>query len=224
MHNLSLELSSTMKKVLFALTMVGSLALSGTAFAQDAAKPANRFGVGLSANFGPTPIPNAINARFQMGEKITLNGALGFRLQSGDFNEGTDFGLGGSAQYAVFSSDNLQFHVLGGLGLNFNTDTQETTTTITDPTTGAQSTVTTTQDTTNRDIALFGGFGAQYWFPGTRNFSMQVDVGPAIHLYGVDVETKTGNTSTSTDASAFALSLAENLSGGVLFTYWFGNE
>lgn len=209
-----------MKKVLFALGLVGSLSIADAAFAQQQEKAATKFGLGLATNFGATPVDNALVARAKM-DKITLQGALGFRTQSGDFNEGTGFGIGVSGQYNVFSTDNLDFHVLGGLA--YNRDSAYTESTITTGTPPTVVTVTTKTTNTVSDISLFGGLGAQYWFPGTRRFSMQIDVGPAIHLYGQSVETKAGTTTTTTDSDAFALSLAENLSSGILFTYWFAD-
>lgn len=212
-----------MRTLLLAATVVGAmLASQGVAAAQDAAaKPGPKFGLGLATNFGATPVDNALVARAAITPELTANAALGFRIQSGDFNEGTGFGLGVSAQYAVIKVGDVDFHVLGGLSYNRDSATDEQD--VTDNSTTPPTRVTQKTTNTTSDVALFGGVGAQYFFPGTKRFSLQIDVGPAIHLLGVNNEVKVGSTTTSNDASAFVLALGENLSSGLLFTYYFAD-
>lgn len=215
-----------MRKLLVSLVTLGALAATiGTAAAQQsgpAQQSKTRFGLGLSAAFGPSPTPNSLVARIEVAPEFVVNGALGFRLQNGDFNEGTNFGLGASAEYRVFRTQAVNFHILGGLSYAYGSSRTETPA-RTDTVAGVTVTIpaSTTTDSAS-DVALFGGFGAEYFFPGADNhFSMEVNVGPAIHILGMETETKAGNTTTTTDASAFALSLGEALSSGVLFTYYF---
>lgn len=215
-----------MRKIVLAATLVGALAAThGVATAQQtqtSAKADPRFGLGLATNFGSTPVDNAFVVRAAVTPELTANAALGFRLQSGDFNEGTGFGIGVSAQYAAVKVGDVDFHVLGGLSYNrdsLNDEEEDVDTSTTPPTT-----ITIETTATTSDVSLFGGVGAQYFFPNTnKRFSMQVDVGPAIHLLGNSFEVKRGSTTTTTDADAFVLSLAENLSSGVMFTYYFGD-
>lgn len=216
-----------MRKIVLAATIAGALLTTqGVAAAQQtqqaSAKADPRFGLGLATNFGSTPVDNAFVVRAAITPELTANAALGFRLQSGDFNEGTGFGIGVSGQYAAFKVGDVDFHLLGGLSYNRDSATDEQTQTTT--VNNQQVTVTVETTSTNSDISLFGGVGAQYFFPNTnKRFSLQIDVGPAIHLLGVSNEVKTGNVKTSTDADAFVLSLAENLSSGVMFSYYFGD-
>lgn len=216
-----------MRKFVLAAAVAGALvATQGVASAQQqqqqGAKQDPRFGLGLTTNFGATPVDNAFVVRAALTPELTANAALGFRLQSGDFNEGTGFGIGVGAQYAVMQVGDVDFHLLGGLSYNRDSATFEETDVET--VNGQQVTVTIETTNTTSDISLFGGVGAQYFFPNTnKRFSMQVDVGPAIHLLGIENEAKVGNLKTSNDADAFVLSLAENLSGGVMFSYYFAD-
>lgn len=214
-----------MRNFIFAAAVAGALVTTqGVASAQQqmqTAKPAARFGLGLTTNFGATPVDNALVFRAAVTPELTANVALGFRLQSGDFGEGTGFGLGASAQYAVMKVGDVDFHVLGGL--SYNRDSSKDESTDVDTSTTPPTTITVETTTTQSDVALFGGVGAQYFFPGTKRFSMQIDVGPSIHLLGNSFEVKSGKTTTTTDADAFVLALAENLSSGVMFTYYFAD-
>lgn len=217
-----------MRKFVLAAAVAGALvATQGVASAQQqsqqqGAAQGARFGLGLTTNFGASPVDNAFVIRAALTPELTANAALGFRLQSGDFNEGTGFGIGVGAQYAVMKVGDVDFHLLGGLSYNRDSATDEQT--DTQNVNGQQVTVTIETTSTTSDISLFGGVGAQYFFPNTnKRFSMQIDVGPAIHLLGVENEAKVGNVKTSTDADAFVLSLAENLSGGVMFSYYFAD-
>ena len=208
-----------MKKLLVSILTLGALAAAlGTASAAEQSNA--RFGLGLNTGFGPTPTPNTLIGRIEVSPEVVVNAGLGFRTQSGDFNEGTNFGLGVSAQYRMFRVQSVNFHIMGGLSYAYGSSKEDRTDTITVNNVPTQVKITTTTSTS--DIAIFGGFGAEYFFPNTNNqFSVEIDVGPGIHILSDNVEAKTGSTTVSNDNSAFALSLGDSLSSGVLFTYYF---
>jgi hypothetical protein len=218
-----------MRTLILSLLSAGLMLTSAPASAAEpqapaAGKPAIRFGLGLSTAFGPTPINNALVARLELSQKFVVNGGLGLRFQSGDFDEGTNFGVGASAEYRAFQRENVNFHILGGVSFcSFSVSTDPV-----ERTAGNGDTLRETTTDTTADIGLFAGAGAEYFFPNTNNqFSLEVNVGPGIHLLSRRREEKVINvtrnqtTTTTADDNAVALALGESLSSGVLFTYYF---
>ncbi len=59
--------------------------------------------------------------------------------------------------------------------------------------------------------------------PGTKRFSLQLDVGPTLRLISSQREARTNNVTTTIEESAWRAELADMLSGGLLFTYYFGD-
>jgi hypothetical protein len=177
----------------------------------SSAKAPMRFGLGLGTNLGVVPVAGgggvaAIRARAEVTPQIVGNFDLGFRSESGDFNDVSGVGVSVSGEYRVFTNEakDLNFHVLGGLSVAHVSATIATS-------------ATTSTDVSANDIALFAGMGAEYFFGGTNQFSMQVDVGPTIHLLSLSPDV-------GKDKSGTVISLADNLSSGILFTYYFDTK
>jgi hypothetical protein len=201
-----------MKKLFSAFVLVGALSVTSHA---DAAM---RFGLGLGSSIGTgqQASVSSIVARAEVSPKLVGNFGLGFRSESGDFSDDTSLGFNIGGQFRVFTNEanNLHFHLLGGLSYARVGTSVNTTVTVTNTTTGVTTTKTVKTDVSNSEIGLYGGVGAEYFFPGTDQFSMEVDVGPRIDLLS-------SSPATGSDSSGTVLSLANNLSGGILFTYYF---
>lgn len=117
----------------------------------------NRIGVGV--NLG------RVDARYAIDSLNAVDVFVDLDVGSGDaLFEGTMFGTGGYYLRRLVEADPVGAHVLAGLSIGY------------DDVGGTEST----------DFAVFGGFGAEYFFPGTDKFSIEASIGLGAHFLSSD--------------------------------------
>lgn len=173
-----------MKKISLTLAMlVAGLAVGA---ASDAADKAGRGRIGLGLNLGRADL------RYDLDTMSAVDGFLDLSLGSGGagFDE-TDFGIGGYYLRRMTKADPVGAHLLGGFRFGSRDEG------------GA----------TFSDFTLFGGIGAEYFFPGTKQFSVEANVGLGIHFVNTKVK---GLSATGTQ-----LSIDDLTRGGIMLRYYF---
>jgi len=190
--------SATMKnvRVLFALALVAALVPASGALAARSSSGSTRIGLGLNLD--------RADFRMELSPENAIGGFLKFGVISGDA-EGNLIGIGGYYLQRLKPAKPVDFHFLAGLAIN----------------TGSDSGIALMPDMLSMgmgadsvtDFMLFGGVGSEYFLPGTDQFSIEANVGLAIHF----ASAKAGDW----DGSATMISIEDLTGAVVMLRYYF---
>lgn len=160
--------------------------------------------IGLGVNLGRADV------RYEMNPEMAIDGFLGLDTESGGGLSNTGITVGGYFLGRITKPDPVSFLWVAGLAY----DSQSVSTTITVPVLGSV-----TSKTSQGTFSIQGGVGAEYFFPGTKQFSIEARVGLSIDFISDSVDT--GGTSSSVSSTGFGL---KDLTGGIfMLRYYFGN-
>lgn len=172
-----------MKKISLMLAMLMAVLAAGAA---SAAAKGGSGRIGLGLNLGRADL------RYDLDTMSAIDGFLDLSLGSGGVGfDDTDFGIGGYYLRRMTKADPVGAHLLAGF--RFGSLDRG----------GA----------TLSDFTLFGGIGAEYFFPGTKQISLEASVGLGIHF----LNSKVGGLSTT----GTQLSIDDLTRGGIMLRYYF---
>jgi hypothetical protein len=181
-------------RFLLALALVAVLVPASGALA---AKPfETRVGLGLNLD--------RADFRMELSPENAIGGFLKFGVISGDA-KGNLIGIGGYYLQRIKPPKPVDFHFLAGLAINTGSDDGIVfMPSILAMGAGAESVT---------DFMLFGGVGSEYFLPGTTQFSIEANVGLAIHF----ASAKVGDA----DGSATMISIEDLTGAVVMLRYYF---
>ena len=142
--------------------------------------------------------------RMELSPMNAIGGFLKFGVISGDA-EGNLIGIGGYYLQRIRPAKPVDFHFLGGLAINNGSDAGiAMLPSVLSMGVGADSVT---------DIMLFAGVGSEYFMPGSDQFSVEANVGLAIHF----ASAKVGDA----DGSATMISIEDLTGAVVMLRYYF---
>jgi len=169
--------------------------------AARAAESGNKWGLGL--NLGRADF------RFMLDSMSAVDGFVGLSsVDAGGGSKTTDTSIGGYYLKRFFAPDPVDFHFLAGLSFGSGSVG------VSVPPFG-------TLTEKNSVFSIFAGVGSEYFLPGTKQFSLEAEVGLQFDSTSTDVPNPiTGGTS-SVSGSGFGF---RDLTGGLfMLRYYFAN-
>lgn len=161
----------------------------------------NKWGLGL--NLGRADF------RFMLDSMSAVDGFVGLSsVDAGGGSKSTDTSIGGYYLKRFFAPDPVDFHFLAGLSFGSGS------TTISYPILGNVS-------VKNSIFSIFAGVGSEYFLPGTKQFSLEAEVGLQFDSTSTDVPNPISGGTSSVSGSGFGF---KDLTGGLfMLRYYFTN-
>ena len=156
--------------------------------------------LGLGVNLGRADI------RKELDPMSAIDGFIGLDTQSASGASQTGLKIGGYYLKRLTAPEPVGFHFLGGL--SYSIDNQSVT--------FAGVTASNKLST----LSLFGGVGAEYFLPGTKQLSIEGDVGLSIDIISSETPNGTGGTTTS---SSTGIGIKDLTGGLFILRYYFAN-